>query len=53
MKERKRHIAETDKLQRLVDKEYEKLEDQRDMDTCKCQSIWAERLATGDLSGSC
>jgi len=31
MKERKRHIAETDKLQKLVDKEYEKLEDQRDI----------------------
>lgn len=31
MKERKRHIAETDKLQRLVDKEYEKPEDQRDI----------------------
>lgn len=31
MKERKRHIAETEKLQRLVDKEYEKPEDQRDI----------------------
>ena len=31
MKERKRHIAETDKLQRLVDKEYDKPEDQRDI----------------------
>lgn len=31
MKERKRHIAETEKLQRLVDKEYEKPEDQRDV----------------------
>lgn len=31
MKERKRHIAETDKLQKLVDKEYEKSEDQRDI----------------------
>jgi len=31
MKERKRHIAETDKLQQLVDKEYEKPEDQRDI----------------------
>jgi hypothetical protein len=31
MKERKRHIAETEKLQRLVDKEYEKPEDQRDL----------------------
>ena len=31
MKERKRHIAETDKLQKLVDKEYEKAEDQRDI----------------------
>lgn len=31
MKERKRHIAETDKLQKLVDKEYEKPEDQRDI----------------------
>jgi hypothetical protein len=31
MKERKRHIAETEKLQKLVDKEYEKLEDQRDI----------------------
>lgn len=31
MKERKRHIAETEKLQRLVDKEYEKSEDQRDI----------------------
>jgi hypothetical protein len=30
MKERKRHISETDKLQRLVDKEYDKSEDQRD-----------------------
>ena len=30
MKERKRHISETEKLQRLVDKEYEKSEDQRD-----------------------
>lgn len=31
MKERKRHIAETDKLQELVSKEYEKPEDQRDI----------------------
>jgi hypothetical protein len=31
MKERKRHITETEKLQRLVDKEYEKEEDQRDI----------------------
>jgi uncharacterized protein Smg (DUF494 family) len=31
MKERKRHIAETEKLQKLVDKEYEKNEDQRDI----------------------
>lgn len=31
MKERKRHIAETDKLQRLVDKEYEKTESERDI----------------------
>lgn len=31
MKERKRHIAETEKLQKLVDKEYEKSEDQRDI----------------------
>ena len=31
MKERKRHIAETDKLQRLVDKEYEKPENERDI----------------------
>jgi hypothetical protein len=31
MKERKRHIAETDKLQKMVDKEYDKLEDQRDI----------------------
>lgn len=31
MKERKRHISETEKLQRLVDKEYEKDEDQRDV----------------------
>jgi hypothetical protein len=31
MKERKRHIAETEKLQRQVDKEYEKSEDQRDI----------------------
>ena len=31
MKERKRHIAETEKLQRLVDKEYEKPEEQRDI----------------------
>lgn len=31
MKERKRHIAETEKLQKLVDKEYEKPEDQRDI----------------------
>jgi len=31
MKERKRHIAETDKLQKLVDKEYEKPEDTRDI----------------------
>jgi hypothetical protein len=31
MKERKRHISETEKLQRLVDAEYDKLEDQRDI----------------------
>lgn len=31
MKERKRHIAETDKLQKEVDKEYAKPEDQRDI----------------------
>lgn len=31
MKERKRHIAETEKLQKAVDKEYEKPEDQRDI----------------------
>jgi hypothetical protein len=31
MKERKRHIAETEKLQRLVDKEYEKPENDRDI----------------------
>jgi hypothetical protein len=31
MKERKRHIAETEKLQRLVDAEYDKPEDQRDI----------------------
>jgi hypothetical protein len=31
MKERKRHIAETEKLQRLVDAEYYKPEDQRDI----------------------
>ncbi len=31
MKERKRHIAETEKLQKQVDKEYEKSEDQRDI----------------------
>ena len=31
MKERKRHIAETEKLQRLVDAEYEKPETQRDI----------------------
>jgi len=31
MKERKRHISETEKLQRLVDAEYEKTEDQRDI----------------------
>ena len=31
MKERKRHITETEKLQKLVDKEYEKSEDQRDI----------------------
>lgn len=31
MKERKRHIAETEKLQRLVDKEYEKSETDRDI----------------------
>ena len=30
MKERKRHITDTEKLQRLVDKEYAKPEDQRD-----------------------
>lgn len=31
MKERKRHISETEKLQKLVDKEYDKPEDQRDI----------------------
>lgn len=31
MKERKRHISETEKLQRLVDKEYEKEESARDI----------------------
>lgn len=31
MKERKRHISETEKLQRLVDKEYEKPEEERDI----------------------
>jgi hypothetical protein len=31
MKERKRHIAETEKLQRLVDSEYDKPEEQRDI----------------------
>ena len=31
MKERKRHITETEKLQREVDKEYAKLEDERDV----------------------
>ena len=31
MKERKRHIAETEKLQKLVDKEYEKSETDRDI----------------------
>lgn len=31
MKERKRHIAETEKLQRQVDKEYEKPESERDI----------------------
>lgn len=31
MKERKRHISETEKLQRLVDAEYDKSEDQRDV----------------------
>ena len=31
MKERKRHISETEKLQRLVDAEYSKPEDQRDI----------------------
>ena len=31
MKERKRHISETEKLQRSVDKEYDKPEDQRDI----------------------
>lgn len=31
MKERKRHISETEKLQKLVDKEYEKSEDTRDI----------------------
>ena len=30
MKERKRHISETEKLQKEVDKEYDKLEDSRD-----------------------
>lgn len=31
MKERKRHISETEKLQKAVDKEYDKPEDQRDI----------------------
>jgi len=31
MKERKRHIAETEKLQKMVDKEYEKNESERDI----------------------
>jgi IS30 family transposase len=31
MKERKRHISETEKLQKLVDNEYKKSEDQRDI----------------------
>ena len=31
MKERKRHITETDKLQKLVDAEYDKPENQRDI----------------------
>jgi hypothetical protein len=31
MKERKRHIAETERLQKQVDREYEKPEDQRDI----------------------
>jgi hypothetical protein len=31
MKERKRHIAETEKLQKLVDKEYDKPENERDI----------------------
>lgn len=31
MKERKRHISETEKLQKLVDAEYDKLEEQRDI----------------------
>jgi hypothetical protein len=31
MKERKRHISETEKLQKQVDKEYEKSEEQRDI----------------------
>ena len=31
MKERKRHITETEKLQKLVDKEYEKVESERDI----------------------
>lgn len=31
MKERKRHISETEKLQKLVDKEYDKPEDSRDI----------------------
>lgn len=31
MKERKRHIAETEKLQRMVDREYEKTESERDI----------------------
>jgi hypothetical protein len=31
MKERKRHISETEKLQRLVDAEYDKPDDQRDI----------------------
>ena len=31
MKERKRHITEIEKLQKMIDKEYEKLEDERDV----------------------
>ncbi len=31
MKERKRHITEIEKLQKMIDREYEKLEDERDV----------------------